>query len=131
MHSRQNRRADCAYEDITQTARTIEEGPVGISRPGPTPEEEGDGATVEVESFNERGERLSTAIAGEHPLTIYLDKREIVTLMTLGQTPEALVIGYLRNQRQYAGNLVALGKVPGAAGVSWGEAFAMISSRLP
>ncbi len=35
----------------------------------------------------------------------------------------------VRNQRQYAGNLVALGKVPGAAGVSWGEAFAMISSR--
>jgi imidazolonepropionase-like amidohydrolase len=36
---------------------------------------------------------------------------------------------YQRNQRQYAGNLVALGKIPGAAGVSWGEAFAMISSR--
>jgi len=36
---------------------------------------------------------------------------------------------YVRNQRQYAGNLVALSKVPGAAGVSWGEAFAMISSR--
>jgi imidazolonepropionase-like amidohydrolase len=36
---------------------------------------------------------------------------------------------YLRNQRQYAGNLVALGKIPGAAGVNWGEAFAMISSR--
>ncbi|HXG80879.1 MAG TPA: amidohydrolase family protein, partial [Sphingomicrobium sp.] len=36
---------------------------------------------------------------------------------------------YLRNQRQYAGNLVALSKVPGASGVSWGEAFAMISSR--
>ena len=36
---------------------------------------------------------------------------------------------YVRNQRQYAGNLVALGKVPGAAGLSWGEAFAMISSR--
>jgi len=35
---------------------------------------------------------------------------------------------YVRNQRQYAGNLVALGKVPGATGVSWGEAFAMISS---
>ena len=56
-------------------------------------------ATVEVESFNERGERLATPIAGEHPLTIYVDKREIVTLMTLGQNPEALVIGYLRNQR--------------------------------
>jgi imidazolonepropionase-like amidohydrolase len=36
---------------------------------------------------------------------------------------------YLRNQRQYAGNLVALTKIPGAAGVSWNEAFAMISSR--
>jgi imidazolonepropionase-like amidohydrolase len=36
---------------------------------------------------------------------------------------------YVRNQRQYAGNLVALGKVPGAAGVSWGDAFAMISSK--
>ncbi len=55
--------------------------------------------TVEVESINEHGEAESTAIAGEHPLTIYLDKREIVTLMTLGQNPEALVLGYLRNQR--------------------------------
>ncbi|WP_294120377.1 amidohydrolase family protein [Sphingomonas sp.] len=36
---------------------------------------------------------------------------------------------FQRNQRQYAGNLVALGKLPGAAGVSWNEAFAMISSR--
>lgn len=36
---------------------------------------------------------------------------------------------YVRNQRQYAGNLVALAKLPGAAGLSWGEAFAMISSR--
>ncbi|MCX7274365.1 MAG: formate dehydrogenase accessory sulfurtransferase FdhD, partial [Burkholderiales bacterium] len=37
--------------------------------------------------------------AGEHPLTLYLDKREIVTLMTLGAAPEYLAIGYLRNQR--------------------------------
>jgi FdhD protein len=55
--------------------------------------------TFEVEAVNERGEALSTPIAGEHPLTLYLDKREIVTLMTLGQAPEALTIGYLRNQR--------------------------------
>jgi FdhD protein len=55
--------------------------------------------TFEVEAVNERGERLPTSIAGEHPLTLYLDKREIVTLMTLGQAPEALAIGYLRNQR--------------------------------
>ncbi len=36
---------------------------------------------------------------------------------------------YLFNQRQYAGNLVALANVPGASGVPWGEALAMITSR--
>ncbi len=56
-------------------------------------------ATFEVEAYNERGEMVPTAIAGEHPLTLYLDKREIVTLMTLGHAPEALALGYLRNQR--------------------------------
>ncbi len=38
-------------------------------------------------------------IAGEHPLTLYVDKQELLTLMTLGAAPEALAIGYLRNQR--------------------------------
>src|SRR5678815_2402208 len=55
--------------------------------------------TFEVEAINENGEALATPIAGEHPLTLYIDKREIVTLMTLGQAPEALALGYLRNQR--------------------------------
>jgi FdhD protein len=56
-------------------------------------------ATFTVDALNERGEMLPTPIAGEHPLTLYVDKREVVTLMTLGQAPEALAIGYLRNQR--------------------------------
>jgi FdhD protein len=56
-------------------------------------------ATFEVEAYNERGEMVPTSVAGEHPLALYLDKREIVTLMTLGHAPEALAIGYLRNQR--------------------------------
>lgn len=55
--------------------------------------------TFEIAAVNEHGERVPTAIAGEHPLTLYVDKREIVTLMTLGAAPEALAIGYLRNQR--------------------------------
>jgi FdhD protein len=55
--------------------------------------------TTEVEAINERGESVPTPIAGEHPLTLYIDKREIITLMTLGQAPEALALGYLRNQR--------------------------------
>jgi FdhD protein len=60
-------------------------------------------ATFEVEAYNERGEMVPTSIAGEHPLTLYVDKREIVTLMTLGHAPEALAIGYLRNQRLVSG----------------------------
>ena len=59
-------------------------------------------ATFEVEASNERGEMVPTSIAGEHPLTLYLDKRELVTLMTLGHAPEALAIGFLRNQRLVA-----------------------------
>lgn len=55
--------------------------------------------TFTVPAVNEYGEQLETEIAGEGPLTLYLDKREIVTLMTLGAAPEALAIGYLRNQR--------------------------------
>src|SRR5689334_4485186 len=55
--------------------------------------------SFQVEAINERGEALATPIAGENPLTLYIDKREIVTLMTLGQAPEALALGYLRNQR--------------------------------
>ena len=58
--------------------------------------------TFEVEALNENGEALPTSIAGENPLTLYVDKCEVVTLMTLGQAPEALAIGYLRNQRLVA-----------------------------
>ncbi len=56
-------------------------------------------ATFTVDAFDENGATQPTPIAGEHPLTIYVDKREILTIMTLGAAPEALVIGYLRNQR--------------------------------
>lgn len=48
---------------------------------------------------DQNGQPLATQLPGERALTIYLDNREIVTLMTLGRNPEALVLGYLRNQR--------------------------------
>ena len=53
----------------------------------------------EVEVTDEYGNRRLRSIAIEKPLTLYLNRREIVTLMTLGTTPEYLSIGYLRNQR--------------------------------
>ena len=56
-------------------------------------------ATASVTSYNEYNEAIEGSIAVERALTIYLDKREIVTLMTLGNHPELLILGWLRNQR--------------------------------
>jgi FdhD protein len=53
----------------------------------------------EVQIIDEAGRHKTVHVPGKRSLTIYLDKRELVTLMTLGSAPEALVLGYLRNQR--------------------------------
>ena len=55
--------------------------------------------TREVSAVNEFGEVTALAIPAERALTVYVDKRELVTLMTLGGQPELLVLGFLRNQR--------------------------------
>lgn len=55
--------------------------------------------TREIEVLDEYGERRSIHIPDERPLTLYVDRRELVTLMTLGAEPELLALGYLRNQR--------------------------------
>jgi FdhD protein len=81
-------------------------------------------ATFEVEAVNERGEMVPTAVAGEHPLTLYLDKMELVTLMTLGHAPEALAIGYLRNQR-----LVGALKDITAVQVDWETESCAVTTR--
>ncbi|MCC6609129.1 MAG: formate dehydrogenase accessory sulfurtransferase FdhD [Burkholderiales bacterium] len=81
-------------------------------------------ATYTVEALNERGEALPTPIAGEHPLTLYVDKREIVTLMTLGQAPECLAIGYLRNQR-LVGSIEAIAAVQ----VDWETDSVAVTTR--
>ena len=51
-----------------------------------------------IDVRDEYNEIKSFPITGELPLTIYVNKKEVVTLMTLGHYPESLVIGYLRNQ---------------------------------
>ena len=55
--------------------------------------------THAVDVINERGETEQVHIPAERALTVYVDRRELVTLMTLGAHPELLVLGYLRNQR--------------------------------
>jgi len=83
-------------------------------------------STHEVEAIDETGAVVSTRIAGEHPLTLYLDKRELVTLMTLGAAPEHLALGYLRNQR-LVGSIDELASVQ----VDWDtESVAVTTRRL-
>ena len=55
--------------------------------------------TREVEVVDEHGATSRVSIPAERDLTIYVDRRELVTLMTLGAQPELLVLGYLLNQR--------------------------------
>jgi FdhD protein len=53
----------------------------------------------EIRILDEYGAQRTILIPCERPLTVFVDKRELVTLMTLGAMPELLVLGYLRNQR--------------------------------
>lgn len=55
--------------------------------------------TREIQVVNEKGEHSAMQIPAERDLTVYVDKRELVTLMTLGACPELLVLGFLLNQR--------------------------------
>ena len=59
---------------------------------------EGLGASIQVIAYDEFGAAREGHIAAERALTIYLDKREVLTLMTLGSQPELLVLGWLKNQ---------------------------------
>lgn len=54
--------------------------------------------TQRVTGVNERGEAIETAVTVERPLTLYLNAQEIVTMMTIGDYPDYLAIGYLLNQ---------------------------------
>ncbi len=65
----------------------------------PQMSEAGLAPTHAVRAVDEQGEGRDMEVAGEFPLTIKVDDREVVTLMTLGTYPEALTLGYLRNQR--------------------------------
>jgi FdhD protein len=55
--------------------------------------------TQAIAVVNEFGQPQMLDIPAERALTVYVDRRELVTLMTLGAQPEWLVLGYLLNQR--------------------------------
>ena len=63
-----------------------------------SPNLENDNLTETIECLNESGENIKLPVVKEIPLTIYLNKQEIVTAMTLGDMPDLLAVGYLLNQ---------------------------------
>jgi FdhD protein len=51
-----------------------------------------------VSGIDQTGREVETRVVVERPLTLYLNAREIVTMMTIGDHPEYLALGYLLNQ---------------------------------
>ena len=80
--------------------------------------------TCSIATVNEYGEHQSVSIPAERALTVYVDKRELVTLMTLGAQPELLVLGYLRNQR-----LLASASDVDSITVDWAVSAAAVKTR--
>ena len=63
-----------------------------------SPDLDNDKLTETIDCINENGEQIKLPVVKEIPLTIYLNKQEIVTAMTLGDMPDLLAVGYLLNQ---------------------------------
>ena len=69
-----------------------------------SPDLKNDKLTKEIDGINEAGETIKLPVVNEMPLTIYLNKQEIVTAMTLGDMPDLLAVGYLLNQNMLKRN---------------------------
>ena len=74
---------------------------------------------------DQHGQRRAIEIPQERPLTVFVDKRELVTLMTLGASPELLVLGYLLNQ-----NLVHHAGEVESIDVDWDVGAAALKTRV-
>ena len=57
------------------------------------------GLAENVTGMNQNKESIETRVVNERPITLYLNSQEIVTIMTIGDHPDLLAVGYLRNQR--------------------------------
>ena len=54
--------------------------------------------STEVTGVDHLGAAVTTRVVTEQPLTLYLNRQEIVTMMTIGDHPDLLAVGYLVNQ---------------------------------
>jgi FdhD protein len=81
-------------------------------------------ALREIEIVDEQGVRRAIYIPAERALTVFVDDRELVTLMTLGASPELLVLGFLRNQR-----LIKDAAALESIAVDWRTGTAIVKTR--
>lgn len=63
---------------------------------GPLPETPS--LTASVVGQDQEGAKITTSVVIERPLTIFLNSQEIVTVMTVGDYPDMLAVGFLLNQ---------------------------------
>src|ERR1700679_1477330 len=77
-----------------------------------------------ISIVDELGVRRTIYIPAERPLTVLLNDRELVTLMTLGASPELLVLGFLFNQR-----LIKDAAAIESISVDWKSGTAMVRSH--
>jgi FdhD protein len=68
------------------------------------PDPEDPRLTVPLEGLDERGRPVVARVVVERPITLFLNGQEIVTMMTIGDHPEYLALGYLRNQNMLRAN---------------------------
>jgi FdhD protein len=77
-----------------------------------------------VNALDETAQKTVVTIPAERPLTVHVDGRELITLMTLGAAPEALTLGYLRNQR-----LVRSADEIASIQIDWARHAAFVTTR--
>jgi FdhD protein len=80
--------------------------------------------TVEVAGIDHQGARTASRVIVEKPLTLFLNSREVVTMMTIGDHPQLLAVGYLANQ-----NMLKPGDVVDA--VEFDEDLGVVVVRTP
>jgi len=63
-----------------------------------TPNPDDPRLTAPVTGIDQNGETVESRVVVERPLTLFLNGQEIVTMMTIGDHPDYLAVGYLSNQ---------------------------------
>lgn len=73
------------------------------------PEPEAEGLSTSVEGIDQDGQSVTTRVVTEKALTLFLNSQEVVTMMTIGDHPDLLAVGYLKNQNMLQADDVITG----------------------